>query len=147
MTSKYMIKLMFVMKIILIILEVQANDPTFFSSASTLLPTNLLLFQRDNKGINYICRCCELRIVKKCGETNGSEFCVAKKLLQCLFKDPMHPKDYPISLEALKIKCFSYCIRVFKFGSDHADCIVGCYEKNKKKPWISISRIDELQDL
>jgi hypothetical protein len=72
MTSKYMIKLMLVMmKIILIILEVHVNDPTFLSSASTLLPANLLPFQRDNKGINYICRCCELRIVKKCGETNG----------------------------------------------------------------------------
>jgi hypothetical protein len=135
MTRKCTIKLMLVMikLIILVILEVDANDPTTLFYVSTPLPTSLHPFKLDNEGMNYINICLGLRTVKKCGETLGMEFCVAKKLLQCLFKDPKHPKHHPISLEALQRKCFVYCINKLNFGRDHANCIVRCYEDNMKK--------------
>jgi hypothetical protein len=83
-----MIKLMLVMmKIILIILEVHVNGPTFLSSASTVLPD----IQRDNKGINYICRCCELRIVKKWGETNGGSFVLLKSFFNVFLRTKKKP--------------------------------------------------------
>jgi hypothetical protein len=93
-----MIKLILVMieLIIIVTLEVHANDPTPFSSASTPLPTNLHPFHLENEDITYIHRCVE-RTTKKFESSKVMiEYTVAEELLDCLFKDPMHPKDYPI---------------------------------------------------
>jgi hypothetical protein len=86
--------------IILIILEVHASDlalPRSISSALTLLPTNLHPFHLDTEDVTYIHRCI-LSTIKKCEVEKFLEWCIATNLVSCLFDDPMHPKDYPMSL-------------------------------------------------
>ena len=76
--------------IILIILEVRANDPSPPSSTPIALPTGLNFFQLDNGHMSYIDHCIESTFRKY---RKNQTFFIAKFLLECLFKDPMHPID------------------------------------------------------
>jgi hypothetical protein len=143
MSSKSMIKLMLVIMmefIILMILEVHANDPISLSPTPTALPTSLHLFELDNGDISYFDRCIESTL-KKCGVNQA--FFIAKNLLECLFEDPMHPKDYPISLSGVTIECFRYCHLTWRhIGFRSAECIVNCYKEKMKRHEITVSVIN-----
>ncbi|XP_062147203.1 uncharacterized protein LOC133854936 isoform X2 [Alnus glutinosa] len=143
MSSKSMIKLMLVIImefIILMILEVHANDPISLSPTPTALPTSLHLFELDNGDISYFDRCIESTL-KKCGVNQA--FFIAKNLLECLFEDPMHPKDYPISLGGVIIECFRYCHLTWRhIGFRSAECIVNCYKEKMKRNEITVSIIN-----
>jgi hypothetical protein len=131
-----MIKLQPVMieLIILIILEVYANDLIPLSPTPTLLPTSLQRpFQLDHEEMTYIHRCLEFAL-KMCEASRHMEFCISTNLLKCLFNDSMHPKDYATRLSIATIKCANLCSRKLKLvGIAHATCIVDCYEKLMKK--------------
>jgi hypothetical protein len=131
---KSMTKLMLVMMelIILVILKVHANDPTTPSSAPTILPTGLHLFELDNVEKRYIEKCCIQDTFQKC--KLKEPFCTAEHLLECLFKSPMHFKDFPIEVGDMALDCFKYCYKKLKLrGYRHARCIVSCYNKEMKK--------------
>ena len=110
--------------IIFIILEVHANDPTPLSSALTPLPASIYPFHLDNEDMNYIHRCLE-SVLKLCEERFMMEYCIAKNLLGCLFKDPMHPKNYPTGFYKLLDKCYDNCLFTSqRIGIHHAPCIL-----------------------
>jgi hypothetical protein len=134
MTRKCMTKLMLKL-IVLVILKVHANDPTPLSSDSTPLSSTLHTFQLDNEGMEYNYHpCLKHWTVIKCGKKQGSGLCIIAKIINCLFKDPNHPKDYPIELYDLKRRCISRCAFELKvFGIDRGSCAVKCYEEYKKK--------------
>ena len=97
MSRKSTIKFMLMMMelIVLMILEVHANNNTPVSSAPTETPNKLHIFEHDtgDKDMSYnIDRCIESTVTK-----DIHAFYIAKNLLECLFNDPMHPKDYPIT--------------------------------------------------
>jgi hypothetical protein len=98
MARKCMIKLMLVMmkSIILIILEVHANDPTFslplpLHYQPTFIHSNLIMRIRLISTV-------ALKAHIESMEKNFMEYFIAIHLLECLFNDPMHPKDYPKDL-------------------------------------------------
>jgi hypothetical protein len=132
MSRKSMIKfIMFVMMklIILMIFKVHAHENTSLSPAPTTLPTRLHLFQLDNDDMSYIDRCIESTLAK-----STQSFYIAKHLLECLFKDPMHPKDYPISFFEAWMRFLRYCILTEKLiAIHHADCIAERYRAKLKK--------------
>jgi hypothetical protein len=139
MTTKCMIKLMLVMMklIIPIILKVHANDLTPLSYASTSLPTSLHPFQLDNEGLKYSHYCIQHWTVRECINSRNKQSipsCFNSRILNCLFKDKMHPKDYPISLHDLRKTCRSRCYWELRFfGLDRGTCVVHCYEEHKEK--------------
>jgi hypothetical protein len=123
--------IMFVMMklIILMILKVHANENTSLSPAPTALPTRLHLFQLDNEDMSYIDRCIESTLAKRI-----KSIYIAKHLLECIFKDPMHPKDYPIRFGEAWIRFYRHCILTKKLiGIHHADCVAECYREKMKK--------------
>ena len=122
--SRVMMKL-----IVFIILKVNANEPTHLSSTPTPLPTSIHPFHLDNEHMTYIHHCLEI-VLKLCETAQFMEYCIAKKLLVCLFDDPMHPKDYPIRYHNLLNKCYHNCfftlqllIHSFRLVTWHADMI------------------------
>jgi hypothetical protein len=149
MTTKCMITLVMMKLIILMILKVYADDITPLSYTSTLLPIGLHSFQLDNEGLKYSHYCIRHPLVRECINYRIEEKippCFIARILNCLFKDKMHPKDYPISLEDLRSRCISFCYLELKtFGLDRGTCVVDCYKEHKEKHWISILRIDEFQ--
>jgi hypothetical protein len=136
MARKCMIKLMLVMmeSIVLIIFEVHANELTPLSFAPTPLPINIHPFHLDDENISYIDRCIE-RTLKKCEEQHHNQLCVAVNLTLSLFKDPMHPKDYPTNFLYVIGKCSYDCVVDSEHvGIHYASCIANCYEKLMTKP-------------
>jgi hypothetical protein len=137
MTTKCMIMLVMMKLIILVILEVDANGLTVLSYASTSLPTGLYPFQLDNKGLKYSHYCIRHPLARECTILRNLESipsCLTSRILKCLFKDEMHPKDYPISLDDLRRHCISRCYLELKtFGLDRGACVVHCYEDHKEK--------------
>jgi len=137
MTTRYMIMLVMMQLIILIILKVHGNDLIPLSYASTSLPTGLYPFQLDNNGLKYSHYCIQHPLVRACINSRTEEKippCFIARILNCLFKDKMHPKDYPISLEDLRSRCISLCYLELKiFGLDRGTCVVDCYKEHKEK--------------
>jgi len=99
MSKKNLTKLMLVIieLIILVILNVHANDSTTPSFVPTTLLTGLHLFQLDKADVSYIDHCIE-RTLKECNFLH-EPFATTCFLLKCLFKSPMHPKYFPINID------------------------------------------------
>jgi hypothetical protein len=104
--------------------------PRSISSALTLLPTNLHPFHLDTEDITYIHRCI-LGTIKKCEVEKILEWCIATNLVSCLFDDPMHPKDYPMSRCEVVLKCNHHCR--YHFGLHFAPFMVECYEEQMER--------------
>jgi hypothetical protein len=134
MAKKCILKLILVMvKLIIIILKVHANDHTLLSSAPTPLSTNLHPFHLNNEPMTCIHRCIKSTL-KECEVEHFFESCTTIKLVCYLLKDPMHPKDYPNGLFDVILKCHFHCYSKMKrFGTLHAPCIVKCYEDKMEK--------------
>ena len=66
-----------------------------------LVPSNLIIRVGTRK---YSHHCLQDRYVIKCQAKENMSGCVTKNLLECLFNDPLHPKDYPTNLKYLKEK-------------------------------------------
>jgi hypothetical protein len=133
MFGKNMTKLMLVIieLIILVILKVHANDPITPSSAPTTLLTGLHLFQLDNADVSYIDHYIESTL-KKC--KFHEPLATTYFLLKCLFESPIHPKDFPISIDDMIVDCYKHCFMKLKLqGKAHALCLVHCYEEEIKK--------------
>jgi hypothetical protein len=135
MCSESLIKLMFMMMklIILMILEVHANDSIPLSSALTQLPTSLHPFELDNEMNTYIFHCIESTF-EECEEESHINARIGQYLFDCLFLNPMHYKDTHRKLATIKSKCRYFCIGKSKFhGLSAIPCLVNCYEKYIKK--------------
>jgi len=49
------------------------------------------------------------------------------------FQSPMHPKDFPISIDDKIVDCYKHCFMKLKLqGKRHALCLVHCYEEEIK---------------
>ena len=61
-------------------------------------------------------------------------FYIDKHILECLFNDPMHPKNYPINFGEAWIRCYRQCYFTEKrLGADHVICVAECYKEKMKK--------------
>jgi len=133
-----MILLVMMTLIILMILKVHGNDHLIpLSYASTSLPTSIYPFQLDKDDLKYSHYCIRHPLVRECINSSTEEkilSCFIARILNCLFKDKMHPKGYPIKLHALTRRCISLCYLELKiFGLNRGTCVVDCYEEHKEK--------------
>ena len=131
MVEKCMRKFMLIMMklIILIVLEVYANDLTPLSLVPTPLPANIDTFQPDNCQKTHIHCCLEsiLRVCEKVPVMFHLEWCIADTLLPCIFENPIiHPRKR----DAIKRKSVPFCVlEEAAQGISLASCLANCYER------------------
>lgn len=113
--------------IILVILEVHANDHTRLSSSNlTPLATSLHPFQLDNGNITHIHHCLETTI-EECLKKLYKMMCIGN----LLFEDLMHHKDNPLNLYNIRLECIYQCRLEFKDDFlRYAACLVNYYERH-----------------
>lgn len=119
--------------IILIIIEVNGNDPTPFSLDPTSIPISLHVFQFDQSH-NHICLEKTLEKCEKLLEVKDMEKCIVHNLFDCLFNNPIHLEVSIHEISTIIRHCILYCFEELGHeGISSASCLLECFEEHMDK--------------
>jgi hypothetical protein len=131
MAGKCIQKLMLIMieLIVLLIIEVNGNNPTPFSLGPAPFPTGLHVFLLDQSH-NHICLEKTVDRCEKYQRIRDVEDCIIRNIFPCLFKNPDHLEFPEHKRYKIMGQCIGYCFEILKSeGINSAACLVDCYEE------------------